>query len=98
MANRKRIWRLVLPMALLALVLGTTLSMVWDHHVDSSSDTCPICHLSHQAVDTPTATVRLSTPVATDPEAEQLYVSAPSAATPRYIPARGPPAASSHLL
>ena len=80
-------------MALLALVLGTTLSMVWDHHVDSSSDSCPICHLSHQAVDTPTATVRLAAPVTTDAGPEPLYLSSPSASAPRFIPARGPPAA-----
>jgi len=94
MAKRKRIWRLALPLALLALVLGTTLSMVWDHHADSSSsDTCPICHLSHQAVDTPTAAVSLRTPVATGDGPEPQYFSSPSAAAPRFIPARGPPAA-----
>jgi hypothetical protein len=93
MANRKRIWRLVLPLALLALVLGTTLSMVWDHHADSSSDSCPICHLSHQAVDTPTATVSLSTPVATSSGPEPQYLTSPSASAPRFIPARGPPTA-----
>jgi hypothetical protein len=95
MANRKRIWRLVLPMALLALVLGTTLSMVWHHHVESSSssDTCPICHLSHQAVDTPTASIRLSAPVPAGPDLETQYISFPSASTPRFIPARGPPVA-----
>jgi hypothetical protein len=80
-------------MALLALVLGTTLSMVWDHHADSSSDSCPICHLSHQAVDTPTASIRLSAPVAAGPDVEPQYASCPSASTPRFIPARGPPAA-----
>ncbi|HZL26995.1 MAG TPA: hypothetical protein VFC39_10745 [Acidobacteriaceae bacterium] len=82
-------------MAILALLLGTTLSMVWHHHADStaSSDNCPICHISHQAVDTPAVAVRLCAPVPTGPGVEPQYLTSPSASTPRFVPARGPPAA-----
>ena len=94
MAKQKRIWRLVLPMAVLALVLGTTLGMVWHHHAASSSDSsCPICHISHQAIDTPTATVSLAAPVPTGAGPEPQYLTSPSASSPRLIAARGPPTA-----
>jgi hypothetical protein len=94
MHNQKRIFRFVLPIALLALVLGMTLGFAWHHHADSSSstDNCPICHLSHQAIDTPTASVTLSAPAPTGPGPEPQYVVRPTSSAPRFIPARGPPA------
>src|SRR5579863_2942701 len=46
MSDQKRIWRIVVPLALLLLVLGTTFGMVWHHHDNSSVENCPLCHLT----------------------------------------------------
>ena len=54
-ADQKQIWRIVFPIALLALVLGTTLGEAWHHHANSLPDTCPICQLNHQAIEQPLA-------------------------------------------
>ena len=59
-SDQKQIWRMVLPIALLALVLGTTLGEVWHHHANSLPDTCPICQLSHQAIEPPLASARVT--------------------------------------
>ena len=57
-SEQKRIWRTVLPIALLVLVMGTTLGGVWHRHAISSPDACPICHLSHQAIEPTLASTR----------------------------------------
>src|ERR1700760_4251860 len=44
MLDQKRIWRIVVPLALLVLVLASTFGMVWHHHDNSSPESCPLCH------------------------------------------------------
>src|SRR5580698_4148295 len=91
-SEQKRIWRTVLPIALLVLVIGTTLGGVWHCHAISSPDACPICHLSHQAIEPPLASTRVNILVPTGPGPEsQRDNFAPSPAV-RRIPVRGPPA------
>ncbi len=91
-SDQKKIWRLMLPIALLALVLGTTLGEVWHHHANSLPDTCPICQLRHQAIEPPLTDARVYILVPTGPGPEpQLYNFAPSPVA-RHIPVRGPPA------
>lgn len=92
MSGQNRIWRLVLPIAILALLLGTTVGMVWHHHVGVSSDNCPICHLSHQAIEPAVASIRVATLVPTGNGPELQPINLPQASVPRDIPARGPPA------
>lgn len=92
MSDRKRLWRLVFPIALLALVIGTTFGMVWHDHAGSSPDTCPICHLNHQAIEPSVASIRVQAlvPTGTDPEPQEIsFVTSSSS---RRIPARAPPA------
>jgi hypothetical protein len=45
MPDQKRIWRVVIPIGLLGLLLGSTLGVVWHHHANPSSDNCLLCHL-----------------------------------------------------
>jgi hypothetical protein len=89
---RKSAWRLVIPIAVLALVIGMTLGEVWHRHVNTSPETCPICHLSHQAVDSAVPTIRAEIFVPEDPAPEPPEV----ASIPRFVaaqlPARAPPA------
>jgi hypothetical protein len=89
MSDQKQIWRLVVPLALLVLVLSTTLGVVWHHHVNSSSDTCLLCHL---AIAPSLAGIRgcVLVPVGAGPEAQYINLIAYSA--PRLIPTRAPPA------
>jgi hypothetical protein len=91
-SEQKRIWRTVLPIALLVLVIGTTLGGVWHCHAISSPDACPICHLSHQAIEPPLASTRvyILVPTGRGPESQRDNF-APSPAI-RRIPVRGPPA------
>gem|GEM_PF-976826 len=92
MSDQKRIWRLVLPIAILALLLGTTVGMVWHQHVGVTSDNCPICHMSHQVIEPAVASIQVSTlvPAGTGPETQPIHL--PPVSVPRDIPARGPPA------
>lgn len=46
MPDQKRIWRSIVPVALLLLVLATTFGMICHSHVDCSPSTCPLCHLT----------------------------------------------------
>ncbi|MGA8013695.1 MAG: hypothetical protein WB949_14785 [Candidatus Acidiferrales bacterium] len=95
MQNRRATRYLAVPVALLALLLiGMTLgSVVWHHHTGSAETTCPICHLSHQPIDRPTATNHAPTfaLVAPTPEPRDSGL-APSPAV-RRVPARAPPTA-----
>ena len=89
MSDQKRIWRVVVPLALLVLLLGATLGAVWHHHVNSASDTCSLCHL----VIAPTvAGIRACAlvPIGAGPIPHYINFLA-QAASPQ-IPARGPPA------
>ncbi len=90
--NRNSAWRLVVPIAVLALIIGTTLGEVWHRHVNTSSETCPICHLSHQVVEPAAPTVRAEILVPEGPALEpQEIASIPRLVAPR-VPARAPPA------
>ena len=91
-----RLW--IVPVALLALLLigMTATSVAWHHHDATSGATdpgCPICHLSHQPMDTPAAPnhaphFALVAPAAPLADAGQ----APSPSV-RREPARAPPSA-----
>src|ERR1700679_3347245 len=92
MSDRRRLWRLTLSVALLALVIGaTTLGMVWHDHAISSPDTCPICHLSHQTIEPSVVSVRVYTPVATDTSPEPRHINFTSSSDLLRIPPRAPP-------
>jgi hypothetical protein len=88
----KQICRLVLPIALLALVVGTTLGGIWHHHANAPADTCPICHLSHQAIAPSPISIRVGVPAPRGfgPEPERHDFTSRLAA--RRLPARAPPA------
>ncbi|MGA3227145.1 MAG: hypothetical protein ABSC65_25485 [Acidobacteriaceae bacterium] len=92
MSDHEQIWRLVLPIALLALVVGATLGGIWHHHANAPADTCPICHLSHQTIAPPPANIRVGIPAPRGfgPEPERLDFTPRLAA--RRLPARAPPA------
>jgi len=90
--DHRKIRRLVLPIALLAVVMGMTLGEVWHHHANSPADTCPICHLSHQAIEPPPVSARGCVLVLTRAGAEAERYSAASTPAERHIPARAPPA------
>jgi len=92
MPDQERFWRgLVLPIVLIALLLCTMVGEVGHHHANFSPSTCPICHVSHQAVEPPAASARTCVLIATGPGPElQAYRFTPSAAT-RHIAARAPP-------
>jgi hypothetical protein len=91
MTGKKRIWFLVLPIVLLALVIGTTVGEAWHHHANFSPGTCPICHVSHQAIEPPVASASATVLVPTGPGPEpQGYLFTPSPAA-RHIAARAPP-------
>jgi hypothetical protein len=91
-SGRKTIWRLVLPIALLALILGTTFGVVWHHHATSSPDNCPICHLSHQALEPAPASARISILIPAGAAPEFQNFEAVLTGTSRQIAARAPPA------
>jgi len=44
MPDRVRIWRIVVSVLLIALVLATTMGMVWHHHDQCYSGSCTLCH------------------------------------------------------
>jgi hypothetical protein len=89
MPDQTKIWRVVVPLALVVLVLATTLGAVWHHHANSSPDACPLCHL---AIAPSLGCIRalVLLPVGGGPEADYIGFIARSA--PPQIPARAPPA------
>jgi hypothetical protein len=91
-SGQKRIWYFVLPIVLLALVMGTTVAGTWHHHANFSNDTCPICHVSQQAIEVPVASAHANilVPTETGPEPQRFTFMASSAS--RHIAARAPPA------
>src|ERR1700722_5600653 len=91
-SEQKRIWRTVLPIALLALVIGTTLGGVWHRHAISSPDACPICHLNHQAIEPTPASTRVYILVPTGPAPESQHYSFIVSPAAAHVPARAPPA------
>jgi hypothetical protein len=93
MSDQKKIRRLLIPMAILALVITSTLGMAWHRHANfSSSDTCPICHLGHQAIASPTMGIDACTVNLTSTGPEPQYVSFVSSSVCQLIPVRAPPA------
>jgi hypothetical protein len=89
MSDHKRIWRVLFPIALLVLVLGTTLGVVWHHHANSSPDTCLLCHLT---IEPSPAGIRACAlvPAGAGPEPQFItFIAHPAA---RQVPARAPPA------
>jgi hypothetical protein len=90
------LWLLV-PVALLALLLVgmTTTSVVGHHHHhDGTTEArCPICHLSHQPMDAPTAANHAQTFALIAPAAEPREVGLISSPEVRRVPARAPPTA-----
>lgn len=91
-SDRNSIWRLVIPIAILALVIGTTLGEVWHRHANTSPENCPICHLSHQAVEpaVTSLTAEILVPEGPGPEPLEIW-SMLRVVSPR-LPARAPPA------
>jgi hypothetical protein len=92
LSDQERIWRTALPIALLVLVITTTLGGVWHRHAISSPDACPICHLSHQAIEPTPASTRVYILVPTGPGPEPQHYSFILSLAARHIPARAPPA------
>jgi hypothetical protein len=91
-SNQSKIWRLAFPIVLIALLIGTTVGVLWHQHATSSPDTCPICHFSHQAIEPALATARLSVLIATGPAPEPPHLRFTAANPARHVPARAPPA------
>jgi len=91
-SNRNSAWRLVVPIAVLALIIGTTLGELCHRHLNTSVETCPICHLSHQVVEPAAPSVRAEILIPEGPAFEpQQITSIPRLVAPRG-PARAPPA------
>ena len=90
-SNTRRVLRLVLPIALIVLLLGTTVGEIGHHHAKFSPSTCPICHVSHQAVEPPVASARATilVPSGPGPEPERYRFTARLGAS--HIAARAPP-------
>jgi len=91
-SNQNKIWRLAFPIVLIALLIGTTVGVIWHHHASSSSDNCPICHFSHQAIEPALATARVSVLVAAGSAPEPQHLRFSAANSTRHVPARAPPA------
>jgi hypothetical protein len=91
LSQEKRIWRLVIPIVLLAFVLGTTVGEIWHHHASFSSGACPICHVSHNAIEPPVASTRGTVLVPTGPVPELSGYSFTSRLSAQHIAARAPP-------
>jgi hypothetical protein len=89
---RKSAWRLVIPIAVMALVIGMTLGEVWHRHVNTSPETCPICHLSHQAVESAVPTIRAEILIPEGPASEPKEVASIPRFVAAHLPARAPPA------
>ncbi|GGA79724.1 hypothetical protein GCM10011507_33670 [Edaphobacter acidisoli] len=91
MLSHRRWLCLVLPIALFAVLLGTTAGVVFHHHAGAAADNCPICHLSHQTVVPAVAHVGncqlAQTGAGPEPQAGHLV----DDSVPRDVPARGPP-------
>jgi hypothetical protein len=87
----------LIPVALLALLLvGMTTTSVAGHHHHHDGTTearCPICHLSHQAIDTPSAPHQAPTFALVAPAVEIRDAGLVSSPEFRRVPARAPPTA-----
>ena len=93
MPKHRTIRRLAVPVALLALLVLTTVGCVWHHHASSADTNCSICHLNHQVIERPLAVDRtpaLALLGAHPDPFEPEFVSGPAVSR---IPARAPPSA-----
>jgi hypothetical protein len=88
-----RFW--LIPVALLALLLvGMTLTtVVWHHHDGATEAGCPICHLSHQPIDSVAAVNHAPTCALVAPAAGIHDAGLASSPALRRVPTRAPPAA-----
>jgi hypothetical protein len=89
MPDPKRTLRVVIPIALLALLLGSTLGAVWHHHANTSSDTCVLCHL---VIAPSVAGIGACVLVPKGAGPEPRYISFIARSDARQIPPRAPPA------
>ena len=92
LSNLSKLSRLAFPIVLIALLMATTLGVVWHQHATSSPDTCPICHLSHQAIEPAPARIRVCALIPTGSTPEPHHHRSTPGPIARYIPARAPPA------
>lgn len=94
MPDWNQLRRLIVPLALVALLLvATTAGAAWHHHANSTETNCPICHLNHQPFDQPLAVDRSSALAPLGPQADPQEPEFPPAPLIRRVPARAPPAA-----
>jgi hypothetical protein len=91
-SHRNSIWHLVVPITVLTLVIGMTLGEFWHRHVNTAPETCPICHLSHQAVEPAVPGVRAEILIPEGPAPEPQEVASVQRFVAAELPARAPPA------
>lgn len=82
---------MVVPIALLALLMCTTLGLVWHHHVNTAPDNCPMCHLSHLVIEPSVSGIHVSMLPRTNIRFDTLNLSFTPDSSPQDIPARAPP-------
>ena len=89
MPDRKRFWRVVIPIVLIVLLMTTTLGMVWHNHVNCTPGTCPLCHM---AIEPPVAGVGACAMVLAGAGPESQCNNFAARTATRQVPARAPPA------
>jgi hypothetical protein len=89
MFNQSRIWRVIVPVVLIAVVMATSFGMAWHDHDHCSSVQCALCHL---VTAPPIAAALVHAPVFTGagpvPQSNQTV----ARLIARQVPARAPPA------
>ena len=89
MPDRKAIWRVVVPVVLIAAVIALTLGVACHSHVNCTPSTCPLCHLAiAYSVGTIRAYVLMPIGQRLEPQTKSMV----ARLAPRQIPARAPPA------
>jgi hypothetical protein len=85
--------RLIVPLALVALLLvATTAATAWHHHSNSTDTSCSICHINHSPCDQPVTDNRVADLAPLGLQAEPPENDFSPAPSLRRIPARAPPA------
>jgi hypothetical protein len=85
--------RLIVPLALVALLLvATTAVTVWHHHSNSTDTSCSICHINHSPCDQPFGDNHLADLASLGMQTEPFQKDFSPAPALRRIPARAPPA------
>ncbi|HJU11399.1 MAG TPA: hypothetical protein VJ728_11005 [Candidatus Binataceae bacterium] len=89
MPGRTTIWRVVVPIVLIAAVLAMTFGVVCHSHVGCSPSTCPICHyvVAPSAAGIPQNAL-IAVGERPDPQPAHFVI----CSARRQIPARAPPA------